>query len=373
MRKVLIPVALMLAFIASASPSDVLTDFGHASDDGPPIRNAQQTPTNGSLAAARANGATWLVRHQHIDGGWSSGAHGTNGSQASSDVATTAFGVLALMRDADGSQRHRKSIDKGLAFVLNAVEHAPTGPRLRTPQGTQIQYKLGELVDTHLAALMLGEVAGITSGSAHARVLRALDTVVEKVALAQQADGSFDSNGWAPVLSTSIAASSLNKAVDLGIEVDEGVLSRSDAYQASSSSEGGFDASAGAGVQLYAVASALRTNSQAKDRAGGRVAQQAGEVEARAKGELSRNTEQLITGFGSLGGEEMLSYMMISDTLAETGGADWRDWQQKIGEYLTGIQNADGSWAGHHCITSQAFTTAGGVMTLGAASQKRQG
>jgi len=78
------------------------------------------------------------------------------------------------------------------------------------------------------------------------------------------------------------------------------------------------------------------------------------------------DTGALIRGFGSVGGEEMLSYMMISDTLAEDGGDDWNAWQERIGRHLSASQNADGSWSGHHCITSTPFVTAAAVMTLGA-------
>ncbi len=58
--------------------------------------------------------------------------------------------------------------------------------------------------------------------------------------------------------------------------------------------------------------------------------------------------------------------MMISDSLREEGGEQWTNWESHVGTYLAGVQNPDGSWVGHHCITSRTFTTAGAVMTLGA-------
>jgi hypothetical protein len=87
-------------------------------------------------------------------------------------------------------------------------------------------------------------------------------------------------------------------------------------------------------------------------------------AEQRGMGAVRSDPAGIISGFGSIGGEEMLSYMMISDTLAEKGGKEFADWQTKIGQTLASAQNADGSWVGHHCITSQAFATAGGVMVL---------
>jgi hypothetical protein len=58
--------------------------------------------------------------------------------------------------------------------------------------------------------------------------------------------------------------------------------------------------------------------------------------------------------------------MMISDSLVDGESQDWEKWESKVSTYLAGIQNTDGSWAGHHCITSRTFTTAGAVMTLAA-------
>jgi hypothetical protein len=89
-------------------------------------------------------------------------------------------------------------------------------------------------------------------------------------------------------------------------------------------------------------------------------------IQAAAASKVAGDQGTLMAGFGSIGGEEMLSYMMISDALSAGGGEDWVAWQAKIGPYLGGIQNADGSWSGHHCITSAPFTTAAAVMTLGA-------
>ena len=62
----------------------------------------------------------------------------------------------------------------------------------------------------------------------------------------------------------------------------------------------------------------------------------------------------------------MLSYMMISDSLAADGGERFSDWDDKIGAHLMSIQNGDGSWVGHHCITSPVFVTAGAIATLAA-------
>jgi hypothetical protein len=369
MRSLVLTLALCVSAALASEPSAVLTDYG--SETAPvPVTQAQPVPRlAGDGAAAQAKAAAWLVEHQHADGGWSSGAHGTTGAESGSDVATTAFAVMALNRD--GRTKHDVIIQRGVTYVVGAIETAPPGPRLATPEGTQIQYKLGPLVDTHLASLMLTELLPTLKGDLAKRAKVALQTCVDKVSAAQNADGSFDANAWAPVLSTSIAAQSLSKASNLGIKVEDEVLARSDAYQAGQASSEGFDTSAGAGVELYAVASSMRSNALAADRVGAAAApaeakERAEAVERQAMGEVRADAKGLIQGFGSIGGEEMLSYMMISDTLAEKGGKEFTDWQTQIAHTLAGAQNADGSWVGHHCITSQAFATAGGVLVLSA-------
>ena len=363
---------LTLALITTArssEPSAVLTDYGARAAT--PEQVTPLPPQSVDAAGARKRAAVWLLEHQHADGGWSSGNHGTTGADAPSDVATTAFAVMALSRDAGVKGTHDVAIEKGVRFVVHAVETAPPGPRLATPEGTQIQYKLGQLVDTHLASLMLTEVLPKLEGDLQRRAKVALQKVVDKVEAAQNADGSFDANAWAPVLSDAIAAQSLSGAANLGIEVDEEVLAKSDEYQAAQGAGGSFDTSKGAGVKLYAVASGMRSN----DVAAQRVGASAPPAEAKAKAEAAEReavasvraeTSEIIAGFGSIGGEEMLSYMMISDTLAQKGGKEFADWQTQIGKTLASAQNADGSWVGHHCITSQAFATAGGVLVLSA-------
>ena len=324
---------------------------------------------------ARTAGARWLVEHQADDGGWGAGAFGQDRRGAASDVATTSLAVMALLRDAQGGPLHRAAIERGVLFTVRAIEASPLeGARLQGPSGTQPQYKLGRNVDTHFAALMLGEATASMPVPVRARVDAAYDKVLTKVVAAQAQDGSFDRDGWAPVLSSSVAAQSLYRAHSLGKQVERSVLEQSDEYQRKlvEPETGTFDASAGAGVHLYAAASSLRNNRNAAKRAQGDAKQRAVRAADASADAVRADRGALISGFGSVGGEEMLSYMMISDSLAEGRGQGederdgWREWEKKIGKHLVAIQNADGSWSGHHCITSTTFVTAAAVMTLGA-------
>ncbi len=316
---------------------------------------------------ARNAGARWLVEHQNPDGGWASGGYARRGA-VGSDVATTSLAVMALLRDAAGRDVHRAVVERGVGFVVRVVEASPLeGPRLQVPDGTQPQRKLGRNVDTHFAALLLGEVSKQLRLDEQTRIEAAYDKVLSKVVAAQAADGSFENDGWAPVLSSSVAARSLYEAQGLGKSIAPETVARANAYQQKlvDKDTGRLDSSAGAGVDLYAAASSLRGNADAAKQASGDEKAEAERAAQATADVVKRRSQAMIRGFGSVGGEEMLSYMMISDTLAENGGEDWEGWSQKIGAHLVEIQNTDGSWSGHHCITSTPFVTAAAVMTLG--------
>lgn len=71
-----------------------------------------------------------------------------------------------------------------------------------------------------------------------------------------------------------------------------------------------------------------------------------------------------VAGFGSSGGEEYLSYMNIGETLAAEGGEPWEKWSASVEKQLAKVQNEDGSWSGHHCITGRTFVTSAALLTL---------
>jgi hypothetical protein len=74
--------------------------------------------------------------------------------------------------------------------------------------------------------------------------------------------------------------------------------------------------------------------------------------------------KQFVQGFGSNGGEEFLSYLNISETLVVQGGDEWQKWDKSVSDNLNRIQNGDGSWSGHHCITGKTFCTSAALMVL---------
>jgi hypothetical protein len=181
-----------------------------------------------------------------------------------------------------------------------------------------------------------------------------------------------------------------------GKSVDPQKLERARRYQKNNydAATGKAASGAAAGVELYAYSSAQRANAaEAVEAAGymreakekgllapeapvsvdnlkkaGLSDRKASELNAAAiarDAQLRRLTdEQLLSGFGSNGGEEYLSYLQTAESLVIAGGNEWDAWKKKMAARLAKIQSQDGSWTGHHCITSPVFCTAAVVQSL---------
>ena len=70
------------------------------------------------------------------------------------------------------------------------------------------------------------------------------------------------------------------------------------------------------------------------------------------------------TAFSQAGGEEYLAFHLITETMLQKGGQDWDNWFPALRDKIIAVQNADGSWTGHHCITSRTFCTAAAILVL---------
>lgn len=355
------------------------------------------------LSAQVRQGLQWLVRTQQKSGGWSQGeessemGRGMNGLQDAANVADTCIATLALLRAGNSPTRgeYAESIRRAVEFLCTEVEKSDAKSLSVTSiQGTRVQGKLGPYIDTFLASMVLTEVRGkMPEAKSQKRVAAAFNKVMDKIERNQQPDGTWNKEGWAPALAQSMASKAINRAAQTGGRVNEEVRQKAETY-----ARGGFNARSGsfaadgaAGVALYAGASSLgalqdseNTNrgleGQARDKL--RLAKTPGERKE-AEQTLKRfsdhrqtlqqaqqavikrlDDKDFIAGFGSNGGEEFLSYMNIGESLAAKGGADWRKWDVSMTQNLNHIQNEDGSWSGHHCITGRTFCTAAALMVL---------
>jgi hypothetical protein len=207
------------------------------------------------------------------------------------------------------------------------------------------------------------------------------------------------------VLGTSLASQGLYMASKKGVPVSGEVMARADNYTVDSQKSGGSVAGVPGG-SLSGVGGGVGAGS-APGRGGARAATETADAalgsiggagksgalsaaagvdlyqSAQALEQLSRTPEareknkteiaainaklsdaRFVEGFGSIGGEEFFSYLNIGDSLKRTGGKEWGDWHSKITQKILKLQNNDGTWAGHHCITGRVAVTSAAILNL---------
>jgi Squalene-hopene cyclase C-terminal domain/Prenyltransferase and squalene oxidase repeat len=404
------------------------TGSGQVGKEEKPVVTQQTTSsamTSPEISVAIGKGAKWLASVQGADGGW--GQDGGAASDVrqnerleskGNDVANTAVAALALLRAGD---QYRPNVERAVDFILKKIEASPNdGLSITDVNQTQIQRKLGPFIDTFLASMLLARVDGTLAKANNARVRKGLEKCVAKIERNQLSDGSWNiAGGWAPVLGTSLASQGLYMASKKGVQVNEEVLARADDYtvnnqkgrgSAGLGSVGGVGAGVGPGsapggagaraaietadapisseipvrekgrqqIQLNGGTSAITKSGAISAAAGVDLYQSAQAIE-----QLSRTPEareknkteiaaisaklsdaRFVEGYGSIGGEEFFSYLNISDSLKRTGGKEWGDWHSKITQKILKLQNNDGTWAGHHCITGRVAVTSAAILNL---------
>lgn len=333
---------------------------------------ADTRPGNDPAGVAVDKALRWLVQVQGSNGGW-----GQDGGETSyvrsgerlesngNDVANTAVAAQALLKagHTPTQGQHSGALRRAVDFILRHVESSPEqGLGVTSVTGTQIQRKLGPYIDTFLTSRLLAEVDGnMGDARSNQRVRAALEKCVAKIERHQQGDGSWNiAGGWAPILGTSMASRSLNDARAKGVPVKPEVMARVDDYTKKSARTGrlsGVAGGASAGVPLYEAAQTLEQLSRTSaDRAANSE-----EIKS-VTGQLS--SARFVSGFGSLGGEEFFSYLNISDSLRRSGGPEWTKWNSQIKTQLVNLQNDNGTWAGHHCITGRVAITSAAALIL---------
>ncbi len=357
-----------------------------------------------NIQLAVRDGLQWLSKAQLPSGGYGAGSHSAQHIRdphaVKGDPATTAIVGMALLRSGTTLEKgiHAQNLKKALDYILKTIESADNDdPFITEVRNTQIQSKLGQNIDAVLAAQFLSNVLDRDlKGMDRKRIARCLDICIARIQDGTDEHGKQRGAGWAGVLQSGMANSALESAQAVGVEVDEVVLERSKKYQKQNYNEedGSVKTDEGAGIILYAVSGSVRASAKEarkakadikKAKAEGKIAQDA-EVNAETLEEIgyvrgdaqkygtaykvyesAKKTAQrddVLDGFGNNGGEEFLSYLQTGESMLVSKDEDWKNWYDDMSGRILKIQNEDGSWNGHHCITSPVFCTATSLLLL---------
>lgn len=347
----------------------------------------------------------WMASAQLPDGGWGCGSHANQGNlnplSVDSDPATTSVVLMALMRMGHNHKEgdYIAAFSRGSEFILTSVENTSRDENnITSLSGTQIQTKLGYNIDVVLSAQFLSnwlEELGQEHDN-YQRVMTALNACTEKIQRTMNADGSINNAGWAGVLQSSFATNALESAAANGATVDKDVLEQARDYQKGNidTKTGNVKTEAGAGIVLYSVSGSARASAQDARKVEERVnkAKESGDLPSAAEVTVDNlkdigyteeeaihystsytvyNTSKEIaqrqdvtTGFGNDGGEEYLSFLQTGESMIIGGDNAWKNWYDNVSGRLLSAQNQNGSWHGHHCITSPVFCTATAMLIL---------
>lgn len=350
-------------------------------------------------------GLNWIAQAQNKNGGWGAGSHNRQDVMdphaVTTDPATTGMVAMAILRSGSTLKEgtYSAQLKKALNYLLEETENSSAvSSNITTLTGTQIQTKLGANIDVILAAQFFSNIMSYVGHDAalKERIRKSLNKCVAKIQGAQSSDGSIAGSGWAGVLQSSFATNALEAAQTQGANVDTVVLEKARDFQ-----KGNYDAKTGdvktdmgAGVVLYSVTGSARASAKEarkvreemeKAKKDGRLAQNAPataenlEIIGYSKTDAIKSStalgvyesakvqaqrDDVMSGFGNNGGEEFLSYLQTGESMIIGKDNSWTKWYDNVSGRLLNIQNDNGSWSGHHCITSPVFCTATCLLIL---------
>lgn len=361
-----------------------------------------QFKTPDKVVQSVENALGWMAEAQQKNGGWGAGSHYKQTEMdphaVQADPATTSMVGMALLRNGSTLDKgqYSQQLAKAVEYILKEVENSsPNSLNITNLTGTQIQTKLGQNIDVVLASQFLTNLLEKLSNDhpLRKRINEALNVCVVKIQNGQMADGSSQGAGWAGVLQSSLASNALEAAEHAGADVDEKKLAQAKDYQKSNfdASSGDVKTDQGAGIVLYSVSGSARASAKEAREVQEQLVKAkklpAGEsVKAEDLRELGYSEEEatrkataynvfqsakqtaqredVMSGFGNNGGEEFLSFLQTGEGLVIAKDNSWKNWYDDISGKMIRIQNQDGSWNGHHCITSPVFCTATCLLIL---------
>ena len=299
---------------------------------------------------AIVRGNKWMLKALNKDGG-----AGTDIGTQSEAACTSVVGIAFLSQGNTPTEgtysRQQKKIEK---FLLRAANRLRDTGQLQTVRSV-IEGDLGPYAPAFFTTLYLSQVMG---ESKHVKPTKsAVQFLANYISTGQLEDGSWGTdNAWAPLLATACGWLSLRAANFAGVKV-HGSSEAAGKFLIRRMPRLGTNWGSGSWYhRLYGTASGLRVlYSLEKEN----------EEKARtALGDIMKLVESSNKAFGGAGGEEYLTFHLMTEMLMQEGGERWQTWYETVRDKLLEVQNKDGSWTGHHCITSRTFSTACAMMTL---------
>ena len=261
---------------------------------------------------------------------------------APSDLSCTAIVGLALQSDGSspigGPQHHL--VRKCVTHIGDAVRDN----RFRVNLSSQVKADLCGFADHHFAAMFFSQVLGEDKRIEPVKGL--LRILVKQIGRGQSKQGHWGQGryprlaavtGWVSLRGAHFAGLSINASADL--------TARYLIQQMKGNYRNLFVNASGIRV-LYAMG--MENTNVAK-----RAFDQA----------IQMGTKQF-RSFSRFGGEQYLAFHYINEAMLARGGNYWKQWFPVVRDKLIEVQNSDGSWTGHSCITSRTFCTACALLVL---------
>jgi hypothetical protein len=314
----------------------------------PEVRDTRFVEITDKSEDAVAHGTDWLMKTMHRDGGC-----GVDIGQPD-DIGCTAMVGLALLAQGETPVEGRRSreLRQIRKYLLRSVEVMPSDD-ITAALRTQLQNKIGRHAHSFFAALFLSQVLG--EGADDEPVRAALAKLLPVIVSAQQSDGSWGGQSWAPVLGTVMGWVCLTAAHFAGFKVGAARDKTAKHLVAQMSQQ--LAQHGGSWMHtLYKNASGIRVLYAMK--------MESQPVSKQAFKDVLELVTKDNTPFSQAGGEEYLAFHLITETMLQKGGEDWQKWFPGVRDKVVSVQNSDGSWTGHHCITSRTFCTAAAVLVL---------
>ena len=289
-------------------------------------RFQELTPTSEESAA---RGINWLMKTMHRDGGC-----GVDIGQTP-DIGCTAMVGLRP----DGARQHAgrrpesREVRNIVNYLLKCIDHMPndditgaadaTAKQNRPPRPHFFRHAVSQPSD--------GRRLGLGRDSPEAEEARST------ICRMQNAEGHWGGNSWAPMLGTVMGWCCLRGAHYAGFAVAANA-NKTGEYIIKSMQQNLNNGGGGSWMHtLY------------KNATGIRVLYAMGGDEEIAK-KAFQDAEDLVkkdnTAFSQAGGEEYLAFHLITETMLQKGGDDWKRWFPTCRDKICDVQNHDGSWTG---------------------------